>query len=68
MIDCLDVTTQKAVKMSLKDWVKYFNSPSEERERILNVITLEIGETALGKLIRRPKVVRELDWVFEFLP
>jgi hypothetical protein len=30
--------------------------------------SLEIGETALGKMIKRPRVVRELDWIDNVWP
>jgi F-box/leucine-rich repeat protein 10/11 len=49
--------------MNLEEWANYFNTPASERGKIINVITLEIGDTELGKLVIRPNLVRDLDWV-----
>lgn len=42
-IDVIDVARQADMKMKLKDFVKYYNSP--KREKVLNVISLEFSET-----------------------
>lgn len=42
-IDVIDVVRQADLKMKLKDFVKYYNSP--KREKVLNVISLEFSET-----------------------
>jgi F-box/leucine-rich repeat protein 10/11 len=49
--------------MTLNEWALYFDQPSAQREGILNVITLEISDSPLGRMIRRPKVVRDMDWI-----
>lgn len=49
--------------MSLREWADYFHTPPSQREKILNVITLEIGDTPLGAMVVRPQLVRDLDWV-----
>jgi F-box/leucine-rich repeat protein 10/11 len=38
------------------------------REKVLNVISLEISDTPLAQIISPPRVVRELDWVENFWP
>lgn len=38
------------------------------REKILNVISLEISDTPLAQIISPPRVVKELDWVENFWP
>jgi hypothetical protein len=40
----------------------------EKREKILNVISLEVSGTKLGDMISPPRLVRELDWVENYWP
>lgn len=63
MVDCLQVATQTGLQMSLREWADYFRTPAAERKKLLNVITLEIGDTRLGEMVTRPQLVRDLDWV-----
>ena len=42
-IDVIDVARQDDVKMIMREWVEYYNSPN--REKILNVISLEFSNT-----------------------
>ncbi|KAM4019165.1 histone lysine demethylase PHF8 [Anomaloglossus baeobatrachus] len=65
-IDVIDVTRQADMKMKLKDFVKYYNSP--KREKVLNVISLEFSETRLSNLVETPKIVRKLSWVENLWP
>ncbi|KAG8447778.1 hypothetical protein GDO86_015043 [Hymenochirus boettgeri] len=65
-IDVIDVTRQADLKMKLKDFVKYYNSP--KREKTLNVISLEFSETRLSNLVETPKIVRKLSWVENLWP
>ncbi|MGH0149936.1 UNVERIFIED_CONTAM: hypothetical protein FKN15_016219 [Acipenser sinensis] len=60
-IDVIDVRRQADCKMKLGDFVRYYNSP--ERDKVLNVISLEFSETRLSNLIETPKIVRKLSWV-----
>jgi hypothetical protein len=60
IVECLDVSTQSEHIMTLAGWAKYYNEPV--KTKIYNVITLEIGDTPLGQLVKRPKIVRDLDW------
>ncbi|KAM8933813.1 histone lysine demethylase PHF8 isoform 2-T2 [Pelodytes ibericus] len=65
-IDVIDVTRQADLKMKLKDFAKYYNSP--KREKVLNVISLEFSETRLSNLVETPKIVRKLSWVENLWP
>jgi len=42
-MDVIDVTRQSNIRMKLRDFVEYYNSPS--RTRIFNVISLEFTNT-----------------------
>ena len=65
IIPVLDVHTQEGTSMKLRDWGAYWRSTKEERIKKgrLNVISLEFSYTELGKFIKSPTVVRELDWI-----
>ena len=59
-LDVIDVKTQNSgVKWNLSKWADYYEE-SEEKE-IRNVISLEVSQTKLGRLLQRPKVVRDVD-------
>ncbi|KAJ3292096.1 JmjC domain-containing histone demethylation protein 1 [Borealophlyctis nickersoniae] len=62
-VDVIEVATQSERMMTLGEWAHYFGLPREKRKRILNVISLEISDTDLAKQVRRPKLVRDLDWI-----
>lgn len=62
VLDVIDVASQSEINgWSLSRWADYFHS--SERDRIRNVISLEISDTAFSEQIKRPKIVRELDWI-----
>uniref|UniRef100_UPI003AAB7449 histone lysine demethylase PHF8 n=1 Tax=Centroberyx gerrardi TaxID=166262 RepID=UPI003AAB7449 len=65
-IDVIDVPRQCDLKMRLGDFVEYYNSPN--RDRVLNVISLEFSETRLSNLVETPKIVRKLSWVENLWP
>lgn len=65
-IDVIDVSRQCDLKMRLGEFVEYYNSPN--RERVLNVISLEFSETRLSNLVETPKIVRKLSWVENLWP
>ncbi|KAJ8017071.1 hypothetical protein DPEC_G00013970 [Dallia pectoralis] len=65
-IDVIDVSRQADLKMRLGDFVEYYNNPN--RDRILNVISLEFSETRLSNLVETPKIVRKLSWVENLWP
>jgi hypothetical protein len=48
-IDVIDVSRQADLKMRLGDFVEYYNSPN--RDRVLNVISLEFSETRYTTLL-----------------
>jgi F-box/leucine-rich repeat protein 10/11 len=52
----------------LGKWATYFDLEPSKREKILNVISLEISGTKLSEMILPPKIVRDLDWVENFWP
>jgi hypothetical protein len=53
---------------NLGKWADYVALPPSKREKILNVISLEISGTELANMILPPKIVRTLDWVENFWP
>ncbi|GFO37758.1 lysine-specific demethylase 2b-like [Plakobranchus ocellatus] len=61
VLDVMDVNTQKALEMSMKEWVKYYENP--DRDRLLNVISLEFCHTRLENYVESPTLVRQIDWV-----
>lgn len=59
-IPVIDVKAQESSKgWTVEKWADYYENPGDEPIR--NVISLECSQTPLWRLIRRPKVVRELD-------
>ncbi|KAI9282676.1 hypothetical protein BY458DRAFT_496958 [Sporodiniella umbellata] len=61
-IEVMDVATQAEITgWTLGRWADYFSQPV--RDRIRNVISLEISGTVLAEKITRPQVVRDMDWV-----
>ena len=63
LIDVMDVNTQKALSMTMKDWCEYYESTSRDPNRLLNVISLEFSHTKLENYVEAPLVVRQLDWI-----
>lgn len=61
MLDVMDVNTQKNLRMTMREWQHYYEDP--EKDRLLNVISLEFSHTKLDDLVQSPAVVRQLDWV-----
>lgn len=65
-IEVMDVLSQQSEwpAWNLGQWRKYFYTPAEDRDRIRNVISLEVSEVEeLGGDFVRPEMVRELDLV-----
>lgn len=59
-LDVIDVKSQQtAQKWNLKKWADYYESTGEKTIR--NVISLEVSQSKLGRLLQRPKIVRDLD-------
>lgn len=65
-VEVMDVISQQGVSPSWKlaQWQEYFNTAQEYRDRIRNVISLEISSVQnLGTSFTRPQMVRDLDLV-----
>lgn len=64
-VQVVDVLTQNLAtpRWNMGQWADYYEKPIEERNRILNVISLEISGTKLGEQIIRPAIVRNMDLV-----
>lgn len=58
MLDVMDVNTQKGMEMSMREWVQYYDNP--DRQRLLNVISLEFSHTKLENYVESPTFVRDL--------
>lgn len=76
-LDVVDVATQGSSKWSLGDWADYITDHSSEqaeasssrvRQKVYNVISLEISGTELARKVRPPKLVSEIDWVDRYWP
>ena len=59
----LDAKTHKTDEMSFEKFAEYYNKPADQREELLNVISLEISNSDLDRRVRRPEIVNSLDWI-----
>ncbi|KAK3072773.1 JmjC domain-containing histone demethylation protein 1, partial [Teratosphaeriaceae sp. CCFEE 6253] len=60
-LDVIDVKTQNSgAKWTLGRWADYYEQAGGDKP-IRNVISLEVSQSKLGRLLRRPKVVRDID-------
>ena len=57
LVDVMDVNTQKGTEMSMSQFVRYYETPEAQREKLYNVISLEFSHTKLEHLVKRPTVV-----------
>ncbi|RCK66168.1 JmjC domain-containing histone demethylation protein 1 [Candida viswanathii] len=65
-LEVMDVISQQSLSPAwrLKQWRDYFNTEEQLRDRIRNVISLEISDVAnLGVEFKRPTCVEDLDLV-----
>ncbi|XP_052779281.1 lysine-specific demethylase PHF2-like isoform X2 [Mya arenaria] len=60
-IDVIDVSRQEDYKMLMREWTDYYNST--DREKILNVISLEFSKSRMSERVEVPRAVREISWV-----
>ncbi|KAG6335225.1 hypothetical protein ID866_3870 [Astraeus odoratus] len=68
-VEVIDVASQSnAPGWTLGKWADYYNLEPAARDKIRNVISLEISGTPLGDQVLPPRLVRELDWVEKFWP
>ncbi|PVU85410.1 hypothetical protein BB559_003536 [Furculomyces boomerangus] len=63
----VDVQTQEELGLwSMEKWTNYYESTS--KRRILNVISLEVSDTKLTEIVKRPKLVDDLDVIQKYWP
>ena len=60
-VEVIDVKSQQGEdkRWTMQKWADYYESTGSKVVR--NVISLEVSQSRLGRLIRRPKIVRDLD-------
>lgn len=60
-VEVIDVKSQNGEnkKWNMRRWAEYYENPNNKVVR--NVISLEVSQSKLGRLIRRPQIVRDLD-------
>lgn len=60
-VEVIDVKSQNGEdkKWNMRRWADYYESRGSKIVR--NVISLEVSQSKLGRLIRRPRIVRDLD-------
>ena len=60
-VEVIDVKSQngEGKKWNMRRWADYYESKGNKVVR--NVISLEVSQSKLGRLIRRPQIVRDLD-------
>ncbi|KJH44404.1 hypothetical protein DICVIV_09570 [Dictyocaulus viviparus] len=68
MIEVVEVSGQTSVKMTLQDFIDYYNTPKEQRETLYNVLSLEFSNTELEDIVQSPDLVRKVDWVDNHWP
>lgn len=61
-LDLLDVGTQRTTRTPMREWVAHARTPSAQRSRLLNLISLECSGTPLGALVTPPAFVADADW------
>ncbi|KAK4054293.1 JmjC domain-containing histone demethylation protein 1 [Microbotryomycetes sp. JL221] len=61
-LEVIDVASQSSLShWTLQQWADYYDDPS--RDKIRNVISLEISETPFGDMVDAPTFVKNMDWV-----
>jgi F-box/leucine-rich repeat protein 10/11 len=60
-VEVIDVKNQEGEdkRWNMRQWADYYEATGQKPVR--NVISLEVSQSKLGRLIRRPKIVRDLD-------
>lgn len=61
-VNVIDVQSQENERWSLREWCNYFNKPAEEKDRIRNVISLEVSHVE-DLQYDRPDIVDDKDLV-----
>ena len=55
----MDVNTQKNLEMTMREWQKYFEE--QDRDKLLNVISLEFSHTKLENFVESPLIVSRIN-------
>ena len=67
LVPVIDVYRQNDErKFSIYDYINYFKSTHEnigQRQTVYNLLSFEFSGTGLDFQVKRPKIVRQLDWV-----
>jgi len=60
-VEVIDVKNQEGEdkRWNMRQWADYYEATGQKPVR--NVISLEVSQSKLGRLIQRPKIVRDLD-------
>ncbi|XP_064488652.1 histone lysine demethylase PHF8-like [Ornithodoros turicata] len=61
MLDVIDASKQEDLKMTMAEWVDYYNSYN--RNKVFNVISLEFSDTRLSDFVKPPSLVQRISWV-----
>ncbi|KAJ3526806.1 hypothetical protein NM688_g8215 [Phlebia brevispora] len=68
-VEVIDVASQANIPgWTLGKWADYYDTEPAKRDKIRNVISLEISGTELADKVLPPRLVREVDWVEKFWP
>ena len=62
VIPVIDVAKQEAEEMTLSDFAGHWRQEGPGRKRTLNVLGLNVSDTAVAREIQLPTVVREIGW------
>ena len=64
----IDVHSQEAIVMNVKEFCEAFETPVENRTSVLNCLSLEVTNLPLGDVLMPPLVARMLCWVTNVWP
>ncbi|KAI0316779.1 JmjC domain-containing histone demethylation protein 1 [Amylostereum chailletii] len=68
-VEVIDVATQSSLSgWTLGKWSQYYSLEPSARDKIRNVISLEISSSKLAEEVLPPRLVREIDWVEKYWP
>ncbi|ETW85621.1 hypothetical protein HETIRDRAFT_407575 [Heterobasidion irregulare TC 32-1] len=68
-VEVIDVASQSnSPGWTLGKWAGYWSTESASRDKVRNVISLEVSGTKLADEILPPRLVREMDWVEKYWP
>ena len=68
LIDVIDVHSQEAIVMNIREFCEAFETPVEDRPTVLNCLSLEVTNLPLGDVVMPPLVARMLCWVTNVWP